>query len=40
MVERSMIEGRSVLVTCVDDDLRPVTDRREATLIARKAPGR
>jgi hypothetical protein len=33
MVERSMIEGRSVLVTLVDDNLRPVADRRKATLI-------
>ena len=33
MVERSMIEGRTVLVTCVDDDLRPVADRLQATFI-------
>jgi hypothetical protein len=33
MVERSMIEGRSVLVTLVDDALRPVADRCEATII-------
>jgi hypothetical protein len=33
MVERSMIEGRTVLVTCVDDDLRPVADRFQATFI-------
>ena len=32
MVERSMIEGRSVLVTLVDDELRPV-DRRDATIV-------
>jgi hypothetical protein len=33
MVERSMIEGRTVLVTCVDDYLRPVADRLQATFI-------
>ena len=33
MVERSMIEGRTVLVTPVDEDLRPVADRRKATLL-------
>jgi hypothetical protein len=33
MVERSMIEGRTVLVTCVDDELRPVADRREAAFL-------
>jgi hypothetical protein len=32
VVERSVIEGRSVFVTCVDDELRPVA-RREATLL-------
>jgi hypothetical protein len=33
MQQRSMIEGRSVLVTLMDDDLRPVADRCEATLV-------
>ena len=33
MVERSVIEGRSVLVTCVDDALMPVADRREAAFL-------
>jgi hypothetical protein len=33
MGERSMIEGRTVLVTCVDDDLGPVDDRLQATFI-------
>jgi hypothetical protein len=33
LIERSMIEGRSVLVTLVDDELRPVAHRCEATLI-------
>jgi hypothetical protein len=33
LIERSMIEGRTVLVTLMDDELRPVGDRREATFI-------
>ena len=33
MIERSVIEGRTVLVTPVDDELRPVADRRKATLL-------
>jgi hypothetical protein len=33
MAERSMIEGRTVLVTLMDDDLRPVADRCEASFI-------
>jgi hypothetical protein len=33
MMQRSMIEGRTVLVTLMDDELRPVADRCEATLI-------
>ena len=33
MIERLAIEGRTVLVTPVDDELRPVADRREATLL-------
>ena len=33
MVERSIIEGRSVLVTLMDDELRPVADRCEASFL-------
>ena len=33
MVERSVIEGRTVLVTLMDDKLRPVVDRREASFL-------
>jgi hypothetical protein len=33
MIERSVIEGRRVLVTPVDDELRPVADRRKATVL-------
>jgi hypothetical protein len=33
MVERSVIEGRTVLVTLMDDKLRPVADRREAAFL-------
>ena len=33
MVERSVMEGRTVFVTCVDDELRSVADRRKATLV-------
>jgi hypothetical protein len=32
-MQPSMIEGRSVLVTLMDDDLRPVADRREASFL-------